>query len=109
MHRIHHSIEPRETDGNFGFNLSLWDRLLGTYRADPAAGHEAMGLGIPDFRSQAQCATFSGMLALPFRRAKDRVDNTGPVPSHDMHDTAENRNYPRLTRSRGHGQDPVRS
>lgn len=67
MHRIHHSVVRRETDSNFGFNLTLWDRLLGTYRPDPIAGQEAMVIGIPEFRDPAQCATLTGMLALPFR------------------------------------------
>ena len=35
MHRVHHSIDPRETNSNFGFNLPWWDRLFGTYRAQP--------------------------------------------------------------------------
>jgi sterol desaturase/sphingolipid hydroxylase (fatty acid hydroxylase superfamily) len=51
MHRVHHSILPQETNTNFGFNLSWWDRLFGTYRAQPAAGHEAMTIGIDAFRS----------------------------------------------------------
>ncbi|MCK5621575.1 MAG: sterol desaturase family protein [Alphaproteobacteria bacterium] len=50
MHRVHHSILPNETNSNFGFNLSIWDRLFGTYRAQPAAGHEAMTIGIEQFR-----------------------------------------------------------
>ena len=50
MHRVHHSIAPNETNSNFGFNLSIWDRLFGTYRAQPAAGHEAMTIGIEQFR-----------------------------------------------------------
>ncbi|MEK6593681.1 MAG: sterol desaturase family protein, partial [Pseudomonadota bacterium] len=69
MHRIHHSVVRRETDSNYGFNLALWDRLLGTYRPHPSAGQEAMIIGLPEFRDPAQCATFSGMLALPFRGA----------------------------------------
>lgn len=76
MHRVHHSIERDETDSNFGFNLSLWDRLFGTYRAQPRAGHEAMTIGIPDFRSPAQCSRLLGMLAIPFhadRRLPRRV------------------------------------
>jgi sterol desaturase/sphingolipid hydroxylase (fatty acid hydroxylase superfamily) len=67
MHRVHHSIKRRETDSNFGFNLSLWDRLFGTYRTQPEGGHEAMTLGIPDFRDPRDCATLPGMLAIPFR------------------------------------------
>ena len=50
MHRVHHSILSNETNSNFGFNLSIWDRLFGTYRAQPAAGHEAMTIGIEQFR-----------------------------------------------------------
>ncbi len=50
MHRVHHSIERRETDSNFGFNFPWWDRLFGTYRAQPAAGHEQMTLGLAIFR-----------------------------------------------------------
>jgi sterol desaturase/sphingolipid hydroxylase (fatty acid hydroxylase superfamily) len=51
MHRVHHSIIPRETNSNFGFNLPWWDRLLGTYRAQPADGHEGMQIGITQFRT----------------------------------------------------------
>jgi hypothetical protein len=53
MHRVHHSIVPRETHSNFGFNLALWDRLFGTYRHQPEAGHEAMTIGIPQFGTSA--------------------------------------------------------
>lgn len=51
MHRVHHSIRPEETNSNFGFNLPWWDRLLGTYRAQPLAGHEGMSIGIEQFRT----------------------------------------------------------
>jgi len=50
MHRVHHSVVPQETNSNFGFNLPWWDRLLGTYRAQPAAGHEGMTIGLSQFR-----------------------------------------------------------
>ena len=52
MHRVHHSIHPRETNSNFGFNLPWWDRLLGTYRAEPKEGHEGMTIGIEQFRTK---------------------------------------------------------
>lgn len=51
MHRVHHSIHPSETNSNFGFNLPWWDRLLGTYRAQPREGHEGMTIGIEQFRT----------------------------------------------------------
>jgi sterol desaturase/sphingolipid hydroxylase (fatty acid hydroxylase superfamily) len=68
MHRVHHSIEPSETNSNFGFNLPWWDRLLGTYRAQPAAGHEAMTIGIEQFR-EADDLRLDRMLIQPFRGA----------------------------------------
>ena len=66
MHRVHHSIEDDETNSNFGFNLSWWDRLLGTYRAQPRAGHEGMTIGIRDHRDPRRVDRLDGMLVLPF-------------------------------------------
>jgi sterol desaturase/sphingolipid hydroxylase (fatty acid hydroxylase superfamily) len=54
MHRVHHSIVAKETNSNFGFNLAWWDRLFGTYRAEPAAGHEAMTVGLCRFRDPGE-------------------------------------------------------
>ena len=65
MHRVHHSVTIRETNSNFGFNLPWWDRLLGTYRDQPAAGHEGMTIGLAQFRDPKRL-TFLWMLALPF-------------------------------------------
>jgi sterol desaturase/sphingolipid hydroxylase (fatty acid hydroxylase superfamily) len=50
MHRVHHSIEDNEANSNFGFNLSLWDRLFGTYIDQPRAGHVGMTIGIHNYR-----------------------------------------------------------
>ena len=69
MHRVHHSIAEDETNSNFGFNLSWWDRLFGTYREQPRAGHLAMTIGIDDHRDPREVAALPGMLALPFRGA----------------------------------------
>ncbi len=66
MHRVHHSIEDYEANSNFGFNLSIWDRLFGTYKDQPDAGHKAMTIGIRDFRDPRQVDRLPGMLALPF-------------------------------------------
>jgi sterol desaturase/sphingolipid hydroxylase (fatty acid hydroxylase superfamily) len=66
MHRVHHSVEPRETNSNFGFNLPWWDRLFGTYRAEPRAGHEAMTIGIDRFRAPREL-WLDRMLLQPFR------------------------------------------
>ena len=66
MHRVHHSIARVETNSNFGFNLSWWDRLLGTYREQPAAGQLAMVIGVEQFRERRE-AWLDRMLTQPFR------------------------------------------
>jgi sterol desaturase/sphingolipid hydroxylase (fatty acid hydroxylase superfamily) len=66
MHRVHHSILPRETDSNFGFNLPWWDHLFGTYRAEPQAGHDRMTIGLSTFRDPAE-RRLDRLLTQPFR------------------------------------------
>ena len=66
MHRVHHSVEDDEANSNFGFSLPWWDRLFGTYRDQPRAGHEGMTIGIHKFRDPKQVSWLPGMLALPF-------------------------------------------
>ena len=66
MHRVHHSIVPSETNSNFGFSLPWWDRLFGTYRDQPAAGHDGMIIGIEQFREPAD-QRLDKMLVQPFR------------------------------------------
>jgi sterol desaturase/sphingolipid hydroxylase (fatty acid hydroxylase superfamily) len=81
MHRVHHSIVPKETNSNFGFNLPWWDRLFGTYRDQPVAGHEAMIIGIEQFH-EARELRLDRMLTQPFRDA-DRsyaLDQREPAP-----------------------------
>ncbi|PIU16716.1 MAG: fatty acid hydroxylase, partial [Gallionellales bacterium CG08_land_8_20_14_0_20_59_87] len=67
MHRVHHSIEDDEANSNFGFNLPWWDRLFGTYREQPRAGHLGMTIGIRDHRDPREVARLPGMLLLPFK------------------------------------------
>jgi sterol desaturase/sphingolipid hydroxylase (fatty acid hydroxylase superfamily) len=71
MHRVHHSILSWETNSNFGFNLPWWDRLFGTYRAQPAAGHDAMTIGIEQFRDSRELG-LDRMLIQPFRQDAGR-------------------------------------
>ena len=66
MHRVHHSVDAPETNSNFGFNLPWWDRMFGTYRAQPAAGHDAMTIGIEQFRARSELR-LDRMLLQPFR------------------------------------------
>ncbi|MGD9856769.1 MAG: sterol desaturase family protein [Planctomycetaceae bacterium] len=71
MHRVHHSIVRRETDSNFGFNLPWWDFLMGTYRAQPQAGHEQMKIGLPSIRDERQADRLPAMLWMPFTPDRD--------------------------------------
>ena len=65
MHRVHHSVLRREHDSNYGFNLSIWDRLFRTYTAQPEAGHQGMTVGLNPYQSEAP-ARFGWSLWLPF-------------------------------------------
>ena len=71
MHRVHHSVIRREHDSNFGFNLSVWDRIFKTYLADPENGHENMRIGLPSYQSEAP-TRLGWSLLLPFRGARDQ-------------------------------------
>lgn len=66
MHRVHHSIIHRETDSNYGFNLSVWDRIFRTYVAQPREGHDGMTIGLAEHQGE-EPARLGWALALPFR------------------------------------------
>ena len=67
MHRVHHSVEEDETNSNFGFNLPWWDRMFGTYREQPRAGHVGMTIGIRGHLDLREVARLDGMLLMPFK------------------------------------------
>ncbi|MEM6489058.1 MAG: sterol desaturase family protein [Pseudomonadota bacterium] len=67
MHRVHHSVDRVEHDTNYGFNLSIWDRLFGTYTHQPAAGHQGMRIGL-DHLQDERPTRIGFALSLPFRR-----------------------------------------
>ncbi|MCK5681923.1 sterol desaturase family protein, partial [bacterium] len=69
MHRVHHSVIIRETNSNFGFNFPWWDRLFGTYCAQPKEGHDGMTIGIPKFRNPKNLHLHK-MLIQPFVKDK---------------------------------------
>jgi sterol desaturase/sphingolipid hydroxylase (fatty acid hydroxylase superfamily) len=68
MHRVHHSVNPRETNSNFGFNFPWWDRWFGTYVDQPERGHEGMRIGLEQFRDDGE-QRLDRMLTQPFRGA----------------------------------------
>jgi sterol desaturase/sphingolipid hydroxylase (fatty acid hydroxylase superfamily) len=67
MHRVHHSVIPEETNSNFGFFLSVWDRLCGTMRHAPAKGQLGVEIGLEEYRDPRQLG-FVSLLLMPFRR-----------------------------------------
>lgn len=84
MHRVHHSILPSETNSNFGFNLPWWDWILGTYLAQPSAGHTGMTIGIEQFRTRRDL-WLDRILFQPFRGPASGypINRTGQVPEDD--------------------------
>ena len=68
MHRVHHSALTLETNSNFGFNLSIWDRLFSTYIRQPEKGHDGMMIGLENIRDNSRCISMAGMLKLPFQK-----------------------------------------
>jgi len=66
MHRVHHSVHRHEHDSNYGFALSIWDRMFGTYIAQPAAGHDEMAVGL-EWQDERP-SRLGWSLALPFAR-----------------------------------------
>lgn len=93
MHRVHHSVFPRETNSNFGFSLPWWDRLLGTYRNQPADGHNEMTIGLSDFRDERLADRLHRMLLLPItgrsgnypisKRGPEILQNLPPLDTED--------------------------
>lgn len=79
MHRVHHSWHVDETNSNFGFNVPWWDRLFGTYTAQPRDGHLGMTIGLHDFRQVSE-QTLPAVLLQPFRTP--RTPPAANAPTH---------------------------
>ena len=75
MHRVHHSVIRRETNSNFGFNLSIWDRLMGTYKPQPQLGHLQMRIGVESLQEPDMITGLPGMLMIPFLKNKRNKDD----------------------------------
>ena len=67
MHRVHHSTIKRETNSNYGFNLSLWDRLFRTYIDQPEHGHLEMEIGLSEYRDEKNADRIPGMIMMPLK------------------------------------------
>ena len=102
MHRVHHSVDPRETNSNYGFNLPWWDRLLGTYIAQPAKGHTGMDIGIEQFRTQRDL-WIDRMLIQPIRgpASGHALDASGQSFSKSRHDLDSRPDEAKLSKEQG--------
>lgn len=83
FHRVHHSDRADEMHRNFGFNLPWWDHLFGTYKAQPALGHEDMTLGLPTFRDPAELR-LDRLLTQPFRTDRSSTEGAGEAAVEDV-------------------------
>ena len=84
MHRVHHSVIPRELNSNFGFNLPWWDHLFGTYCAQPAAGHESMRIGVDGLQGPDE-VKLTRLLTQPLREVSPTTaltDQKADIASH---------------------------
>ncbi len=84
MHRVHHSIDHAEANSNFGFNLSIWDRLFGTYRPAARLPQESMEIGVAGLTGDPRCVSLGGMLVIPFvNPGEGYAIGHGPEASHE--------------------------
>ncbi|MBL4803106.1 MAG: sterol desaturase family protein [Emcibacter sp.] len=74
MHRVHHSMIPQETNSNFGFNMPWWDRIFGTYRAQPEQGHIKMEIGLQEYRPINKTGLWA-LMVIPFLRASQATSD----------------------------------
>lgn len=89
MHRVHHSIIPQETNSNFGFFLSIWDRLCGTMRHAPALGQTGVVIGLNGYRDPRKLG-FLAILAMPFRTIQREYTVTRGEAAHRPEPDREN-------------------
>lgn len=75
MHRIHHSVEVRETNSNFGFNLSIWDRMLGTYLEEAKKPQAEILIGVSAFQKKEEVG-FANLLLMPFGKTPLEYTNS---------------------------------
>jgi sterol desaturase/sphingolipid hydroxylase (fatty acid hydroxylase superfamily) len=67
MHRVHHSVISREHNSNYGFNLSIWDKIFSTYVDQPEMGHREMTIGLPDWQDEKP-ARLDWAMMVPFKK-----------------------------------------
>ncbi len=78
MHRIHHSVEVRETNSNYGFNLSIWDRMLGTYTREALKAQPEIVIGLETFRRPEE-VTFKNLLIMPLQNTSQEYSQSSQI------------------------------
>lgn len=85
MHRIHHSVIRREHDSNYGFALSIWDRMFKTYTMEPEGGQTGMRIGLAPYYRADGPTRVGWSLLLPFRRLRDTPGEAKPAEPQFRH------------------------
>jgi sterol desaturase/sphingolipid hydroxylase (fatty acid hydroxylase superfamily) len=88
MHRVHHSVDVDEQNTNFGTILPFWDRMFGTYLAEPAAGPDGVRFGLRDLQPGTRL-TLAKLLTMPFVRQDSRVEPPAPKTSSRDHASSD--------------------
>ncbi|MDQ7003435.1 MAG: sterol desaturase family protein [Ghiorsea sp.] len=83
MHRVHHSIFKHETNSNYGFNLSIWDKMFGSYHAQPDKGHDKMTIGLEQYQGNTPTSSIFWMLKLPFTEKGGMYSYSQPNTTED--------------------------
>ena len=66
LHRIHHSQVVEETNSNYGFSVSWWDRLFGSYKSQANKSDEDLDIGLKSYKADNKTATLLSLLKMPF-------------------------------------------
>src|SRR5262249_37196641 len=93
MHRVHHSVNPRDANSNFGFDLPSWDYGLGPCGAKPGGGREGMATGLGELGDRQVAPGLHGRRALPLLGPEGDypVTRRGPVAGAAVADAERDR------------------
>ena len=67
LHRIHHSQAKSESNSNYGFSVSWWDRLFNSFTPRAAFSDETLPIGQKDVPAKRENASIKALLLQPFR------------------------------------------
>ncbi len=74
MHRVHHSTDFKESNSNYGFCLSIWDRLFQSYLPNTQLGQLQMHIGLDYVNQPKQAIPVLSLLAMPFTTKPNKIE-----------------------------------